>query len=395
MQTKIRRSIVLVTILVGVAIVTAVASAASWRRTSRINAFVDGGVTAAAAGDTGKAETNWHNAIALDPANPRTYEMLAQYEMSAGRWQEAADAFRGLAKAAPKTPHIDCRLAACLLRQGDQKGAFDTASKEIKRDPNCVAALGLVTSIMVLQPESDEKLRLEYMRRLTTLAPSDVDFLHMYAEELTNEYRYEDMRPIAMRILAADPNDAEAYNLLGYADLASPRQPEGVKMAQQDFSHSLAINPANGGAHFGLGRAALRLGNAKEAVANLETALSMRPDAARINYELSTAYRMAGDNAKADAAKNRFLAWQQVNAEHRQLQVRCIAFPKDAQYPKRLGLLLVQSNGDPAEALYYLKKAKELAPGDKTVAAALQHLDANSRASSRQLTASVDALPNR
>jgi len=200
----------------------------------------------------------------------------------------------------------------------------------------------------------------------------------MYAEELTNEYRYEEMRPVAAKILALSPSDAEAYNLLGYADLASPKQPEGVKMAQEDFRHSLAINSANGGAHFGLGRAALRLGNAKEAVANLETALTMRPDAPRINYELSTAYRMAGQRAKADSAKDRFLAWQQVNAEHRQLQVRCIAYPKDPKFPRRLGLLLVESNGDPAEALYYLKKANELAPGDAKVVEAMRQVNASS-----------------
>jgi tetratricopeptide (TPR) repeat protein len=315
--------------------------------------------------------------------------------MTKGRWQQAADVFRSMRKAAPKAPHIDCRLAACLLRMDDQKGAFDIAGQELKHDPNCVAALGLVTSIMVLQPDSDQKLRLEYMRRLSTLAPNEIDFLHMYAEELTNEYRYEEMRPIAAKILTINPNDAEAYNLLGYADLASPKQPEGVKLAQGDFQQSLAINPANGGAHFGLGRAALRLGDAREAVANLEMARSMRPDAARINYELSTAYRLAGQPAKADAAKSRFLAWQQVNAEHRQLQVRSIAYPKDPRFPKRLGLLLIESNGDPAEALYYLKKANEMAPGDKAVVAAMHELAASGRLPGPRQLASAGAIPGR
>jgi tetratricopeptide (TPR) repeat protein len=156
--------------------------------------------------------------------------------------------------------------------------------------------------------------------------------------------------------------------------LASPNQPAGVEQAVRDFKASLAINPANGGAHFGLGRAALRQGKAKEAVAELELALQMRPDAARINFELSNAYRMAGQTKQAEEARKRYVAWQRVSEQRRQLQVRCIAYPKDPQYPRQLGLLLARNNGDAGEAIYYLKKAEALAPGAPDLRAELSRL---------------------
>jgi tetratricopeptide (TPR) repeat protein len=346
----------------------------SWHRTHTIHAHLARALQAARQGQGPAAEAEWQAALRLDPKNGDIYEMQAEYQMSSGQWGPAAASFRALTRVAPQTPHILCRLAACLLRQDDQKGAYETANDELRRDPNCVAALGLVTSIMVLQSHSDAKLRLEYMRRLARLAPGDVDFLHMYAEELTNRYLYDELRPVVAQILKAAPHDAEAYNLLGYADLARPDQPAGVQQAIRDFQTSLAINPANGGAHFGLGRAELRLGQARAAIAHLETALRMRPDAAKINYELSNAYRMAGLPQQAAAAKDRYANWQRVALEYRRLEVRCIAYPQDPQYPRQLGQLLLRSGGDSAEAVYYLKKAQQLAPGDATVATALSRL---------------------
>jgi tetratricopeptide (TPR) repeat protein len=195
---------------------------------------------------------------------------------------------------------------------------------------------------------------------------------------------------VVEQILKRDSRDAEAYNLLGYADLASPDQPAGVERAIHDFQTSLSINPANGGAHFGLGRAALRQGKAREAVAELEQARQMRPDAAQIDYELSNAYRLAGQTKQAAEARNRYLAWQRVSEEHRQLQVRCIAYPKDPQYPRRLGLLLADNNGDPSEAVYYLKRAEELAPGDPAVRSALQRMQ--SLVAARAATSNPEAL---
>jgi Flp pilus assembly protein TadD len=370
-QDKIARLL----IPLGVGALLAVAwGLAAWRRTEAIQAHVAQALRSAGQGQVEVAEAQWREAIRLDPNNARLYEMVGQYEMNSSRWAQAADAFRSLARVAPETPHVYCRLAACLLRQDDQKGAFETANTELKHDPNCVAALGLVTSVMVLQPASDAKLRLEYMRRLARLAPADLDFLHMYAEELANGYRYDELRTVVANILKRDSRDAEAFNLLGYADLASPNQPAGVEQAVRDFNASLAINPANGGAHFGLGRAALRLGRAPEAVAHLELALQMRPDAARINYELSNAYRMAGQTKRAEEARSRYVAWQRVSEQRRQLQVRCIAYPKDPQYPRQLGLLLARNNGDAGEAVYYLKKAEQLAPGDPDVRSELGRL---------------------
>jgi len=337
----------------------------------------------------------WQTALQLDPKNPRIYEMRIQFALATGQWARAEESLYALQQALPQSKHIYCRLAACRLRQDDQQSAVALAKEELKRDPNCVAALGLVTSAMALQPSGDEKLRLEYLGRLCRLAPDDIGFEHMYAEALTNLYKYDDLRPVVAKILQLDPQDAEAYNLLGYADLASQEQPAGLQRARQDFQTSLNLNPANGGAHFGLGRVALRQGRGKEAVAQLEEALQMRPEALRINFELSQAYRMAGMTPQAEAANRRFIQWQRVSTEQRQLEVRCRIYPQDPRYPRQLGLLLAENRGDPAEAVYYLKKTLQLAPGDPAASAALRRLQPSSHAIPSEQASRASSVPFR
>src|SRR5579884_4038061 len=351
----------LLAVLILCALLAVAWSVRSWLHTAAIHDHLDRAEAAARTGQIQQALAEWQAAIRLDPKNPRIYEMRIQFCMDTGQWARAEEALHALQQALPQTAHIYCRLAACRLRQDDQKDALDLAKEELKHDPNCVAALGLVTSAMAMQPSADEKLRLEYLSRLCRLVPNDINFQHMYAEALTNLYRYDDLRPVVAKILQLDPRDAEAYNLLGYADLASPDQPAGLQRAEQDFQTSLALNPANGGAHFGLGRVALRQGRAKE----------------------------------AEAANQRFLQWQHLSTETRRLEVRCLVYPQDPRYPRQLGLLLAQNGGDPAKAAYYLKKTLQLAPGDPAALAALRRLQPASHPDSLEQATRASATPFR
>lgn len=382
-------------VLILCALLAGIWSVRSWLRTAAIRDHLDRAEAAARISQSPEAMAEWQAALRLDPKNQRIYEMMIQYAMATGQWGRAVEALHALQQALPQAKHIYCRLAACQLRQDDHQGALESAKEELKHDPNCVAALGLLTSVMAMQPSADESLQLEYLSRLCRLTPNDIEFQHMYAEALTNLYRYDDLRPVVAKILQLNPQDAEAYNLLGYADLASPRQPEGLQQARKDFETSLALNPANGGAHFGLGRVALRQGRAKEAVAQLEVALKMRPEAVRINFELTQAYRLAGMPKQAEAANHRFLQWQHFSTEHRKLEVRCLAYPNDPRYPRQLGLLLAENGGDPAEAAYYLKKALQLAPGDPTASSALRRLQPSSHSMPPEQAISANATPFR
>jgi predicted Zn-dependent protease len=331
-----------------------------------------------------EAEAEWKAVVREDPKNAAAYELLGEYYMSRHNWPAGADAFRALAKADPNKPHVQCRLAACLLRMDDQKAAFQTAEGELKRDPNCVAALGLLSTLMTQRPGTEQKRQLEYLRRLAKLLPDDLAAQRLYAEALTNQYLYDELRPVVAQILRLNPQDAHAYNLLGLADLARADQPQGAQDAVKDYQTSLRFASANPGAHFGLGRAYLRLGDARKAVSELEEAARGLPDVARIYKELADACRAAGQPAKAQQAQARFLALQRLGGEVRILTVRCFAYPNDPRYPRRLGELYLRL-GELSRALYYLHRANEIKPGDP----ALQALLARTQEAATRMTAST------
>ncbi|GAB4452901.1 MAG: hypothetical protein OHK0029_04730 [Armatimonadaceae bacterium] len=332
-----------------------------------------------------EAEAEWKAVLKEDPRNTVAQELLAEYYLSHQDWQLAADAFQTLGKMDPKQPHVLCRQAAAMLRMDDQKGAFELAEKEIQRDPKCVAALGLVASLMAQRPGTDQKKQLNYLRQLAELLPDDLDVQRMYAEALTNQYRYDELRPVLDNMLRLSPTDAQAHNLYGFADLARADQPQGAQEAVARFQKSLEVAPDNPGAHFGLGRAYLQLGKATEAVQELERAARDLPGMARVHKELVSAYRAAGQKDKAATAQKRFLELQSLMSEERVLIVRCVAYPQNADYPRRLGQLYLKI-GDPIRAVYYFRQAAERKPGDATIQTLLVQAEEASLAESARLT---------
>jgi predicted Zn-dependent protease len=324
------------------------------------------------------AEAEWKALLREDPRNAAAYELLGEYYISRQDWTAGAGAFCALARVAPGKPHVQCRLAACLLRMDDQKDAFQTAEAELKRDPNCVAALGLLTSLMAQRPNTEPKRHLEYLRRLAKLLPDDLTVLRSYAETLTNEYLYDELRPVLARILRLNPNDVQALNLRGLADLARTDQPQGARDAIATYQTSLRLASNNPGAQFGLGRAYLGTGEPRKAVAALEEAARGLPNVARVHKQLADAYRAANQPEKARQARARFLELQRMGADERRLTVRCIAYPADPRYPRQLGELYLRL-GVPNRAAFYLRKANEIKPADPGLHALLARAQAAAR----------------
>lgn len=345
-----------------------------WQSTANFRAHLDRAEEAVRQHKGQAAEAEWLAARKLDPKNADVSELLGEYYISSGQWARGAEAFRTLGRLDPKRPHVLCRLAACLLRIDDQKDAFATAQEELKRDPNCVPALGLVTALMGMRPSTEQKQLLTYLRRFAHLLPDDSYVLHQFAELLANQYLYDELRPVIAKLLKLNSGDAESYNLLGFADLARADQPDGARSALDDFKRSLRLAPANGGAYYGIGRAYLRLNDPKQAVAALEQAAHLLPAIARIQTELANAYRAAGMPRQAEEVNARALALQRQGSEERRLIVRCIAYPKDPAYPRQLGELYLKL-GERNQARYYLGKADQIKPGDPATRGLIARLD--------------------
>ena len=123
-------------------------------------------------------------------------------------------------------------------------------------------AAGLAALLLALAPAA---LRADEDRDSRPAA----DPRYAQAAELIGQGRYEQALPLLQQVVQAQPQNADAHNLLGY----STRKLGRLEEALGHYRDALRINPRHRGAHEYLGEAYLQLGQldkAKEELAFLD-----------------------------------------------------------------------------------------------------------------------------
>lgn len=156
-------------------------------------------------------------------------------------------------------------------------------------------------------------------RQALTFQPGNRNFQKKLAWSLSGSGEWQSSAQIAAELLKTDPDSADLHFLLG-DDLLKSQLPE---QAVPHFEKVLSIEPKNLRARASLGSAYLLLRRFREAIFNLEGALSTDQDGALV-YQLAQAYRSAGEGSKAasllakykDARKSREDGKASLNAEN-------------------------------------------------------------------------------
>jgi tetratricopeptide (TPR) repeat protein len=146
---------------------------------------------------------------------------------------------------------------------------------------------------------------------------------------------------IYRQVLAADPNQADAIQLLGVIAAQVNRR----DLAIDYFNQALRLRPAFPEAHFNLGVALLQQGSAEGAIASFRQAIDYKPDYAEAHHNLGVALRGQEKNAEALAS----------------LQTAVRLRPDFAQAHNDLGLALA-GLGQQDAALAHFREAVRLSP---------------------------------
>ena len=187
-----------------------------------------------------------------------------------------AEAQRRFAEAVELDPGCAaCRLGLLRTSRLDYDGA-EAAAKEL-------AALDrerlndrerFLVDRMVARLTGDEARAAELARDYARRHPDDPYALEAQADELWEERRFDEVERIYLRILEIDPNYVTAQNRLGYLAMA-----QGDFAAAEDrFRTYRYVAPDQANPHDSLGELYLLTGRWDEARAELEEALSLRPD---------------------------------------------------------------------------------------------------------------------
>jgi tetratricopeptide (TPR) repeat protein len=100
----------------------------------------------------------------------------------------------------------------------------------------------------------------------TTTAPGSIANLdYVAAEKLIKEWKYAEAIPLLQQVVKADPDNADAYNQLGYAHRKLNKLPD----ARGFYAKALELNPEHKGALEYQGEMFLMLDDWKSAETNL------------------------------------------------------------------------------------------------------------------------------
>lgn len=204
----------------------------------------------------------------------------------------------------------------------------------------------------------------------------DLDDALDTAIRLHEEGRLERARSIYQRILAQDPQHADAHHLLGLVFLQQGPVREGVELINRAAAlrpgvaayhinlaegylalgeldravgccrMALRLDPASADAAHNLGRIYLAMGRREDAVAQFHRAVRLRPDFALAHNSLANTVRELGDIPLA--------------VEH--FRQACAAAPERGELHSNLGQILLE-HGEADEALIHSREAVRLRPG--------------------------------
>jgi tetratricopeptide (TPR) repeat protein len=337
-------------------------------------------------GRTSEAENEWLEAVRLSPKDITSWQALGDLYLSKGQWEPALKAYSVIAKLNKDTPDLWTKIARAEVRMGNASGARQAVEISLKKNPNDVEALNILSTLYLRAEES--RNRTEVLQRLAKLKPDDVAVLTKAADALMIARRYAEAKPLVERILALNPQSSTALSMRGALIFNQESSPASMQRAITDFRAALNAQPSNWVARWYLGRCYLRQNKVKEALAELEKVDAVHPGNKRYLTDLAAAYQRDGQEKRAVATNERFASEERAVHDITELRSRLNAAPNDFESSLRLGQLLLASR-KPDGALERLQTALKLRPKDARVQQALRSLEADYK---RSLDAGLQSL---
>jgi predicted CXXCH cytochrome family protein len=227
-------------------------------------------------------------ALQLDRADPQTWFELGLVASDEGRNEATVLALQAAIERNPDLPDVWNSLGVNRSASGDVVDAEIAFRQAIRIDPYYGTAIGNLARL--LAAGNDKSRSIYYFDKAAKLLPSDAVNLYEYALTLVQMNRFEDSRRQVQAAVNADPNLAEAHELLG----GLMARDKDLNSALVEFQEAVRLKPEFSRAQLDLGMTLVALGNTNEALPHLrEAAKSSDP---RIAGAAAEALRRIGNN---------------------------------------------------------------------------------------------------
>jgi tetratricopeptide (TPR) repeat protein len=268
------------------------------------------------------------------PDQERLGYALARVEYRAGKFPESLDTLRHTIAAGHESSEIYNLLGWCLYKKDDAKGAVAALDRAIALDPgeesNYVdvgmmllenhlfdGAMTAAEKAIEVAPGSSGGRRLKGQIEFKLGHVNDAEALYTRAVELNPSDEGAILGLATARLDVGKSADAEAtlkkgierlprsgvlYQAYGTMLLWGQGREDGEVEARavELLRKAEALDPALADAHYQLGKVALREGNVREALRELETACHLDPKTSKNHYALAQVYRKLGRTSDAE-----------------------------------------------------------------------------------------------
>jgi tetratricopeptide (TPR) repeat protein len=292
-------------------------------------------------GKTAEAEAAWS---AWTAAHPSDAEAFAHLGLLESREQDYAGAIRSYRKAmalAPGMPGLRPNLGLAYFKNGDYRQAIETFAPLLKANPND-DRLVLLTG-MSHYGLGEYAAATAWLKKAADRDPQNLTLLSTLAHACLFAHEYPCVLDAFHKIIAVNPNSAEAHMLMGEA-LDEMKDPVG---AQREVRAAVAANPREPNVHFGLGYLLWTKGQYAEAAQEFQAELDNDPQ-----HQQAMLYLADAD-----------IQLEKLDEAAPLLEKVIAQTPGSAMAHRDLGIVFA-ARGENNEAVKEFQQAIRIAPGD-------------------------------
>jgi tetratricopeptide (TPR) repeat protein len=229
----------------------------------------------------------FHRAVALNPHLEDALAGLTQTAAAARKTGEEMSWLKALASADSGNAPVRIELSRVLASTGDFKGGAEMASAALRIAPEDPRAGEQLASVFA--DASDVEHLAPLADALVTHYPAREEGHYYRATALFLRGRTQEAIDEARQVVAANPNHARAFNLLGAACATAGQR----DCAQAAFESSIRANARDPSTYVNLGTFFLQAGDAGAATGAFAEALSLDPESSSARSGLEQARNAA------------------------------------------------------------------------------------------------------
>jgi Flp pilus assembly protein TadD len=309
-----------------------------------------------------------------------SYTDLGQWYGSHRQPMCASQAFRAALKFDPESPLALDGLSKSLIANGDyasvvallskvrlnealvldlgialmKQGRYDEAAKLLNRGlqefPASQPLTNALGDVYIIEGDFDQAL--EVAEKEVQVRPQDIHVQRFYLRMLVATNNHAKAIPLAHKLLATAPNDADFLCLAGTIE----RSAGDYSIAREHLEKSVALEASRPECHYNLGMTLSDLGDYARGKEELEKALALGDTDPDIHFQLAMALRHLGEAEQAKAQLKIYEEGRQYKENHK------LAATKSIEASHAL------AEGDASKAVALYREASDAQPQDAKLA---------------------------